>query len=123
MNWGTMIEMSENDLQTTIIGAADLGGWMVFHDNDSRRNRAGFPDLVLLRPPELIFVELKSARGRVSAEQVLWIEQLGQVDYISADVLRPDRMDDMITRLLRRPEQRPDPHEAGQALDDWHGER
>ena len=94
----------------------------MFHDNDSRHNRAGFPDLVLLRPPELLFIELKSARGRIAVDQHLWIDQLGQVDYITADVVRPDRADDLIRRLLARTPP-PDPHEAAQALDDYYGER
>ena len=98
------LEMTEAQLQRLVENAAELGGWMVFHDNDSRRNNPGFPDLVLLRPPDLLFIELKSVRGRVTAEQALWIEQLGQVDYMSTDVVRPADADALISRLLARPE-------------------
>jgi len=117
-----MTDMSEKELQRLVIDAADLGGWMIFHDNDSRTNRPGFPDLVLLRPPELLFVELKSARGRIRPEQALWLEQLAQVDFISSDVIRPVDADAMIARLLRRPP-KGDPHEAAQAVDDFYDER
>lgn len=40
---------------------------------------AGWPDLTLVRPPELLFVELKADKARLSAEQRTWLEALGQV--------------------------------------------
>jgi hypothetical protein len=37
----------ELDTQAAIIELCLLLGYLVFHDNDPRRNRAGFPDLVI----------------------------------------------------------------------------
>ena len=113
-------KMSEAELQALIENAAELGGWLVFHDTDSRKNRAGFPDLVLLRPPRLLFIELKTASGRVSPAQRVWLEQLGRVDDITVDLVRPDRADALIRTLLERTH---DGLEAAQAVDDWHSER
>jgi hypothetical protein len=39
---------------------------------------AGFPDLVLVRPPVIIIAELKSARGRLSSSQRAWLERFQQ---------------------------------------------
>jgi len=36
----------------------------------------GFPDLVLVRPPRVIFVELKSDSGKLSPDQVDWLTKL-----------------------------------------------
>ena len=82
-------EITETQLQDLIVAAADLGGWLVYHTYDSRRSRPGFPDLVMVRGDELIVLELKSAKGRVSPAQRAWIESLAQVDKISVAVLRP----------------------------------
>lgn len=64
---------------------AEYCGWWVWHDNDSRRNRAGWPDLVLLKPGRLIFAELKTDTGKLSAEQrriLSMLKMSGQEVYI-----------------------------------------
>lgn len=70
--------MSESALQQAVIDLARWAGFMYFHDNDPRRNRPGWPDLVLLhaRTGRLIFIELKSDKGKVSPEQHVWLRTL-----------------------------------------------
>jgi hypothetical protein len=72
--------MTEQALQQAVIDLARWCGYLHFHDNDSRRNRAGFPDLVLIHTTSgrLIFVELKSDKGRVRPEQDVWLQHLGK---------------------------------------------
>jgi hypothetical protein len=53
--------------------------WRWYHTRDSRRSVPGFPDLVLVRPPRLLFVELKTERGKLTADQVAWLEDLEMV--------------------------------------------
>ena len=55
---------TERQFQGMVINLAALNGWTVWHDHDSRRNSAGFPDLILLRGPRLIVAELKVDRRR-----------------------------------------------------------
>jgi hypothetical protein len=50
--------ISEEELLATVTQMAQLQGWMVYHTRDSRRSQTGFPDLVLVRPPVVWFVEL-----------------------------------------------------------------
>lgn len=69
-------DVSEADFQRAVIDLAKLRGWRVWHDNDSRRNAAGLPDLIMVRRGRLIFAELKSKRGRLRAEQADWIGDL-----------------------------------------------
>jgi hypothetical protein len=79
--------VSERDFQIAVLEAARLLGWRVAHFRTARTARgwrtpvegdgAGFPDLVLLRGERLLARELKSASGRLSAEQLAWLEAFG----------------------------------------------
>ncbi len=66
-------EPSEREFMSIVIDLAKLRRWFVYHTHDSRRSVAGFPDLVLLRPPTLIVAELKVGKNRVTPEQNLWL--------------------------------------------------
>ena len=68
--------ISEKQFQANVIALARLNHWAVYHAYDSRRSEPGFPDLVLIRDGKLLFAELKTERGRVSAAQKHWLEEL-----------------------------------------------
>ena len=78
--------MSEQELLEAVIELAHLYRWRVAHFRPARTEHgwrtpvaadgAGFPDLVLVRD-RVLFVELKSARGRLSVEQQDWLSALG----------------------------------------------
>ena len=68
--------MGEAEFQQAIVDLAELCGWLVFHDYDSRRNRAGFPDLVMARNGQVIFAEVKTEKGKVRPEQQEWADAL-----------------------------------------------
>lgn len=70
---------AEAAFQDEVLGLARLYGWRAYHTHDSRRSAPGFPDLVLVRPPRLIFAELKTDTGRVKPEQEAWLEALAEV--------------------------------------------
>ena len=96
------LPMTEAALQANVLEAARLGGWLYFHDNDSRRNRAGFLDNVFLHPEtgRLLFVELKSATGRIRPEQQQWIDALHRGGH-TVRVWRPEQWHDgTIARAL-----------------------
>jgi hypothetical protein len=71
-------KMLEEDLQTAVIGLAEVHGFLCYHTHDSRRSPAGFPDLALVhkRTGRLIFTELKKERGYLSPPQRLWLTTL-----------------------------------------------
>lgn len=69
-------ELLEEQFQRQVLGLAEVYGWRSYHTHDSRRSQRGFPDLVLLRPPELIFAELKTDKGRLRPEQGEWLADL-----------------------------------------------
>ena len=68
--------MTEKQLQSAVVQLAELLGYSVYPTYDSRRSQPGFPDLVLCRPPRLLFVELKTTKGKLTAEQKAWGERL-----------------------------------------------
>lgn len=77
--------ISERDWQQTVCDFAQLTRWAVWHDHDSRRNAPGWPDLTLLRPPRIVFAELKTERGRLRPAQQTMIDLLracGQEVYV-----------------------------------------
>lgn len=104
--------MTEKELQTAVIDLAKLLGWRVMHQRPARRldgtwrtaieGDVGFPDLVLLRPPVLIFAELKSARGNPDFAQSTWLNGLDTVSGVQTFLWRPlDWTDGRIEDVLR----------------------
>jgi hypothetical protein len=67
---------SEASFQRQVIAYAQMRGWLTYHVYDSRRCVAGFPDLVLVRRPHVIFAELKRQNGKVSEDQQTWLDEL-----------------------------------------------
>lgn len=99
---GTVHLVSERALQDAIIQVAKLNRWLVYHTHDSRHSAAGFPDLVLIRAPAVLFIELKSQAGKLTAEQARWLEELNDSG-LTAVVWRPSDLDTAIARLQEKP--------------------
>ena len=70
------LRMTEAELQKRVLDLCDLLGLLVFHDNDSRRNRAGFPDLVIVGRHRVLYRELKTDTGQLRPEQKTWLNRL-----------------------------------------------
>jgi hypothetical protein len=94
------VAISERDLTAYVRDVAKAFGWRRYHTWLSKHSPAGFPDEVLLRPPRLVFAELKSERGRLKPEQEAWLEDLRQVPGVEVYQWRPEDMD-AIVEVLR----------------------
>jgi hypothetical protein len=90
---------TEAELLAFVRDLALLRGWLVHHAGDSRRSDAGLPDLILVRPPRVVFAELKTERGRLRPEQKLWIDALGACPGIEAYLWRPSDSDAIVSAL------------------------
>ncbi len=64
--------MSEDQLLQAVTELARILGLLAYHTRDSRRSAPGFPDLVLAGRGGVLFVELKSQGGQLSAHQQDW---------------------------------------------------
>lgn len=69
---------TERRFMAQVVAYAEMMGWKVYHPFDSRRSAAGFPDLVAVRRPRVVWAELKSDRGRVTAAQHAWLHLLSE---------------------------------------------
>lgn len=70
------IGMRECDLQRRITDLCDLLHLRWYHNPDSRRSNAGFPDLVIVSPTATVFAELKTEKGKVTVPQAEWLDTL-----------------------------------------------
>lgn len=95
----SVIEPSEAEFQTAVLDLASMLGWRYYHTHDSRRSPHGFPDLVLVRPPIVLFVELKSPSGVVQPDQRVWLEELARCG-LNVRVWRPDDWEEIEKTLM-----------------------
>jgi hypothetical protein len=80
-------------------------GWAIYHVHDSRRSAAGWPDVVLMRPPTVLFRELKVApRGRLTPSQRSWIDGLVACGADAKTWVFPGDWDEVVETLTRRKE-------------------
>jgi len=77
---------TEAQFQHAVIELAQTLGWRVAHFRPARTSHGwrtpvqgdpGFPDLVMVRAGKIVFAELKSERGKLSADQQAWIDATG----------------------------------------------
>ena len=100
--------MTERQLQREIILYARKRGWKVMHIYDSRKaigddwigdnGVTGWPDLTLVRGEEIVFAELKSAKGRLTKRQREWLDILGKTP-ADTYIWRPADLDAAKKRL------------------------
>jgi hypothetical protein len=93
---------SEAAFQAQLIGAAKWMGWRIFHVHDSRRTQPGFPDLCLVKPPRIIFAELKMEKGKTTKEQEQWLAALKECPGVEAYLFRPSDWSDILMTLSKR---------------------
>ena len=101
--------MTEREFQRAVVELARLTGWRVFHARPAltRRGRwltpiqgdAGFPDLLLCRPPRLIVAELKRNGARPTPQQQGWLDALSACAGVECYLWTPADWD-AIVRML-----------------------
>jgi hypothetical protein len=107
----TGAHVPEAEFQRQVIDLAHLYGWRAFHARPGRTSSGGwathvaadgkgFPDLTLVRD-RVVFVELKSANGQLTAEQDEWIRALEHGD-AEVYVWRPNQFDELHAILKER---------------------
>jgi hypothetical protein len=99
----------EGSFQAVVIDVARLAGWRVAHFRAARTAQgwrtpvtadgAGWPDLVLVRPPRLIFAELKSESGKLRPRQTEWLDVLRLLPQAETYLWRPSDWDALVEVL------------------------
>ncbi len=105
--------VTEAEFQQQVLDLAKLRGWLRAHFRPGRTKSgwrtavsgdgAGFPDLVLVRPPRLVFAELKRNGGKVSHDQLVWLTELGRCQVpngtVETHLWRPSDWDSIVRVL------------------------
>lgn len=107
--------MSEATLQDRVVDRAKRRGWKVAHAGrgiaafDAQGNPVfvtpmakGWPDLVLLRPPRILVIELKREDNDVTPEQLEWLQLFNGCN-IPAIIVKPsDLREGRVNTILAR---------------------
>lgn len=98
----TMPKLTERQWQTAIVRTAKQFGWVCYHPKYSIGSDPGYPDLTLVKPPRIIFAELKTATGKVSQHQQAWLDLLRDCDGVETYLWRAesDDLEDIAHILL-----------------------
>jgi hypothetical protein len=101
---------SEAGFQRAVIDLARLMGFRVAHFRAAQTGKgwrtpvqadgAGFPDLLMVRGGRVIAAELKAERGRVSDEQLAWLDALAAAG-VEVAVWRPRDWGRVVATLAR----------------------
>ena len=107
--------INEEQFQRQVIELAGLKGWLVAHFRPAKvddgnggytyrtavsADGKGFPDMVLAKKNhEVIFAEIKSESGKLSAEQTTWYVTLKQCPGVKAFVWKPRDWDEILKVL------------------------
>ena len=105
--------ITEREFQHTVTALARAYGWIVGFTYDARKSEPGEPDLRMVKPPRVIFAELKTVKGRLTKgrynkAQSRWLP--GQNDWsvalsacpgVEYYLWTPEALDGEIERILR----------------------
>lgn len=93
---------TEAGFQRAVVDLARLYGWRCYHTWRSIHSPSGFPDLVLVRTPRVIFAELKRERGRLSPLQEAWLCDLRECQGVETYEWRPSQWSEVVDVLQRK---------------------
>jgi hypothetical protein len=108
---GKRNKMLEKDFQQSVVDLAKWNGWRAHATRTVQVKSghwlspgidAGFPDLILARKGELLFVECKMEKTKTRANQDLWLELLESVcriGQVECYVWRPADWEKIVKRL------------------------
>jgi hypothetical protein len=96
--------LTEKQFLQQVKDLARILGWRTYHTWQSIHSQKGYPDLTMWRVPRddepgrVLLAELKSAKGKVSPEQLQTISEL-RVCGLDVHIWRPDDLD-LIVEVL-----------------------
>jgi hypothetical protein len=95
----TALPITERQFSRQIDELTRTLGYVLYHTFLSVRSAPGFPDDVLVRPPRIIFAELKSETGKLTAAQEGWLALLRQCPGVETYVWRPSQLQEIAVIL------------------------
>lgn len=93
----------ETTFQRRLTDLAESEGWLVSHTGKGRKYLThaakGFPDLVLVKPPTLLFLELKDRTGKPGPEQTKWVSRIQRCTQVQAFFADQDDAEHVVSLL------------------------
>ena len=99
----SLTHVTEANFLNQVTEAATYLGWRTYHTWQSKHSAVGFPDLVMVRPPRVIFAELKSAKGKLTPPQRDWVRDLYDCTGVACYIWRPEDWDAIVAILVPTP--------------------
>lgn len=81
--------VSERDLLAYVLQTARLHGWLAYHSWSSVHSEAGWPDVVAVKSPRIVFAELKREGRRPTEAQWRWLDALRRIPGCEVFVWKP----------------------------------
>jgi hypothetical protein len=95
-----VVKITEKQFRQTVIDLAKINGWDYYFTWNSQHSPAGMPDLILVRPPEILVCELKSNDGKVTKMQQKWLDYFRDCG-VTTHVWKPDQWEEIVECLKR----------------------
>ncbi len=90
---------SEKDFLSQLKDLAKIYHWRLYHPFLSKWSERGYPDITLVRPPRIIFAELKREKGVLSPSQEEWAELLRACPGVEYYQWKPSNWDDILVLM------------------------
>ena len=97
--------MTEDELLTAVTEWLTLRDWVWTHSRRSDKaltmGHQGVPDIIAARRGRVVFLELKTEKGRLTEEQWAWMNVLTVrgIGLSQAEIVRPSNLDDILRWL------------------------
>jgi len=92
--------ITEKQLREQVRDLCKVFGWKFYFTWTSIHSPRGMPDLILCKPPRLIFAELKTEKGQLSDKQQEWLDLLDECGgNIERYVWRPGDIENIVEIL------------------------
>ena len=73
------MKVTHKQMDSMVRKICQLRGFLCYHTHDSRKSDKGFPDWCILMDDEVLYVELKTGKDGLRAEQFNWVARLRQM--------------------------------------------
>ncbi len=90
------VKMKEKEWQKRVEGVLKAHNWLCYHTLRSKGSTPGYPDICAVKGKRLLFCELKTEKGRLSAAQNEWMDALARVPCAECYILRPSDFDKLL---------------------------
>ena len=92
----TMLKLTEAQFLAQVKDLAKIYRWKLYHPFLSKWSERGYPDITLIRPPRIIFAELKRENGKLTTSQQEWAELLQSCPGVEYHIWKPPDFDKIV---------------------------